>query len=38
MNGQLAQPYNVKRGLRAPSRSRAMPETEKPPAKPVDIY
>ena len=38
MNGQLVNPHNVKHGLRASSRSRATPETEKPPAKPVDIY
>jgi len=31
-------PHEVKHGSRAASRSRAMPETEKPPAKPEDNY
>jgi hypothetical protein len=34
----LVKPHNVKRGSRVTGRNRAMPETEKPPAKPVDIY
>ena len=38
MNGQLVKQHNVIRGSRVTGRSRAMPETEKPPAKPVDIY
>jgi len=38
MKGQLVKPHNVKRGSRVTGRSRAMPETEKPTAKPVDIY
>ncbi len=38
MNGQLVKPHNVKRGSRVSGRRRAMPETEKPPARLVDIY
>lgn len=35
MNGQLVNHNNVWHGLCASSRSRAMPETENPPDKPV---
>lgn len=39
MLGQLAEPYEViVRFTYRASRSRAMPETEKPPAMPEDIY
>jgi hypothetical protein len=39
MLGQLAEPYEViVRFTYRVSRSRAMPETEKPPAMPEDIY